>query len=110
MNRRDFEPDNDRTRESIRLSQSRRIEPRNAKIKRIACYILRVLIAILAISLPIAMIVAYNRCPIHTVTGPDFEDFMTIVGFKNEVKLTLSSTDSRCGAIDEFDLGIKTAI
>ena len=71
--------------------------------------ITRIFIAVLIIAIPVVLFIIYNDfgCPIGTVTGPDFKDFMTLVGHKNEMLLTISSTDSKCGGIEEFDLKVE---
>ena len=71
--------------------------------------IVRVFFAVLIVAIPIVLFIIYNDfgCPIGSVTGPDLKDFMTLVGQKNEMRLAISSTDSKCGGIEEFDLKIE---
>ena len=52
---------------------------------------LRTLIVVLILLVPITLIIVYNDfgCPVESITGPDFKDFMTILGQKNEMHLTI---------------------
>ena len=41
------------------------------------------LLGLLIASIVVMVVIDANSCPIESVSGPDFEEFMTIVGFKN---------------------------
>ena len=41
------------------------------------------LLGLVIASIVVMVVLDANSCPIESVSGPDFEEFMTIVGFKN---------------------------
>ena len=47
------------------------------------------LLGLLAASIVVMVVLDANSCPIESVSGPDFGEFMTIVGFKNQATLSI---------------------
>ena len=49
------------------------------------------MIATMAVIVPIALIIVFNGdvCNVRNVIGPNYDDFITIVGFKNSAALSI---------------------